>query len=632
MTPSIVNLPWLREPSEDFVSRCRAVSLDTNAGATIQCLANHRLSTRQYVNLDRVIRHCQSCGVDLSPLSEFRLGLLASATYDLLIDSLAVASARHGVSLDIFATAYDQVMQQALDPVSELNSTSLDAVLVAVDYRWINLDRPILEGKPEDAISAAILKLRNVVEGLRENGNSPAILQTLAVPPAFLFGSLDRKISGTIRSMIGEVNNLVVALANETGSYLLDVAALAEQVGTDRWFDHGQWLSYKLPFSADCFPIYCDLLGRLLGSIRGKARKCLVLDLDNTIWGGVIGDDGVEGVLIGQGTARGEAFLSVQQAALDLRSRGILLAVCSKNDDAVARLPFREHTGMLLRESDISVFQANWLDKASNLEAIASKLNIGLESLVLLDDNPAERLQVSAALPMVGVPELPEDPSYYAWYLNSAGYFEAVTYSEDDRFRSESYSANPQRAEIRKTARDLGEYLTALEMTISFSPFNMRGRQRTTQLINKTNQFNLTTRRYTEHEVAEMEIDTSMLTLQVSLKDKFGDLGMIAVVVLRSDNEISGAWVIDTWLMSCRVLGRRVEHAILKEIIRESKKHGVCKLIGMYIPSAKNGLVEEHYTNVGFQYISTSESLSTMWELDLRNYVPQFIPMQIVRS
>lgn len=629
MAPSIADLPWLVESPKDFMELCRAVDSKA-AGSTIQYLAGFNLSSRQAASLTRVIGRCRSAGVDLAPLAHFRLGVLASATFDLLNDYLPAAAARHGVALDLVTTGYDQVAQEALDPHSRINEAKSNAVLVAVDHRWLNLDRCNLSERRPDWTATAIARLRTVIEGLREHGRATAILQTIPMPPRPLFGSLDRRVSGTVRFMIEEANSAIVELASETGSYLLDVAGLAERIGTDRWFDPVQWASYKLPFAADCFAAYADALARLLGAIRGKARKCLVLDLDNTIWGGVIGDDGIAGIKIGQGHPLGESFLAVQQTAIDLRNRGIIVAVCSKNDDAVARAPFREHPDMLLREEHIAVFQANWTDKASNLEAIAKALNIGLDALVLLDDNPAERAQVRAALPAVAVPELPSDPSWFAWYLMSAGYFEAVSFSGEDMLRAESYASEAKRADVQSKTRDLGEYLAALEMTISFAPFDEQGRQRIAQLINKTNQFNLTTRRYTEAEVAAMEADESVFTLQVRLADKFGDLGMIGVIICRPAEGNARCWDLDTWLMSCRVLGRCVEQAMLEKVVSEARQRGVERLVGTYIPTAKNGMVADHYKRLGFEPAGGPKADATTWELVLANYAPPPLPMTLV--
>jgi FkbH-like protein len=418
----------------------------------------------------------------------------------------------------------------------------------------------------------------------------------------------------------------LIELAQQTNSYLFDVAAIAERVGTDQWFDAVQWNAYKLPFSGEFNLIYADALGRLLGSVLGKAKKCLVLDLDNTVWGGVIGDDGIVGIQIGQGSATGEAFLSIQQLALELKNRGIILAVCSKNNDETARSGFRENPDMLLKESDIAVFQANWTDKATNLEAIAETLNIGVDSLVLLDDNPAERAQVRAALPSVGVPELPDDPALFPLFLTSAGYFEATSFSDDDKLRAESYASNAQRSQVKARSRDLGDYLISLKMELESRPFDANGLDRITQLINKTNQFNLTTKRATISEIENLIANENFYTLQVRLKDSFGDMGMIGVVII---SQRSTQWVIEQWLMSCRVLGRKVEEAMLSLVIADARKKGIKSIYGSFIPTSKNNMVKDHYINLGFELIEELESGERSFIMQVSAYEHTELPMLI---
>ena len=629
MPYSIIDLPWLPAPPEDFSARCRSIGPGSpGAGEAIRSLASTRLSPRQALVLRRVIERCSADAVELAPLEGFRLGVLAGSTFDMPLDQLPAAAARHGVRLELLAAPYSQVMQEAMDPASPTNAARLDAVLLAVDHRWLNLERPALDGDAQARVDSAIASLRSAAEHLRRHGGAAPILQTAPVPPTSLFGSFDRRAGGTVRAMIDRANREIAILAEETGGYLLDVAALAERIGADQWFDPVRWAAYKLPFASECFAAYADTLGRLLAAIRGRARKCLVLDLDNTLWGGVVGDDGVEGLVIGEGSARAEAFLAVQRSALDLWRRGVILAVCSKNDEAVARRPFREHPEMLVREDHIAVFQANWIDKPSNLEAIARSLNIGLDALVLLDDNPAERAQARAALPMVAVPELPEDPCWYPWFLQAAGYFEAVSFSDEDRLRAQSYAADTRRAEAESSTRDLGDYLASLQMVISFAPFDPQGRARVTQLINKTNQFNLTTRRYTEAEVAALEADGEAFTLQVRLKDAFGELGMIAVVICRPTPTVPLAWRIDSWLMSCRVLGRQVEQAMLAKVVQEARKRGVRQLVGAYLRTAKNHMVEDLYGRLGFQPAG-EDADGGWWSLDLAGYVAPKLPMLV---
>jgi FkbH-like protein len=630
---SFTGLPWLPSVPTDWLSRCKRLDpRDGTVGNDLQLLASYNLNAAQSLTFARALSRCRKAGGAVAPLSEFRLGVLASNTFDLVVDCLPAACARHGVAADVVTAPYDQVAQQALDPQSSINAAHLDAVLIAVDHRWLALDSSTLDQQTDRRIDAAINRLRAVVDGLRANGGAVAILQTVPPPPQSLFGSYDRLVQGTVRELIGRCNEAVAALARQTGSYLLDTAMLAERIGLDHWFNPIQWTSYKFPFDASCCPAYAETVGRLIGAIRGKARKCLVLDLDNTVWGGVIGDDGVEGIVIGQGNAKGEAFLAVQRFALELRERGIMLAVSSKNNDDVARRPFREHAEMALREQHISVFQANWLDKPSNLESIAKALNIGLDALVLLDDNPAERAQVRAALPMVAVPEIPEDPNWYAWTLGAAGYFEAVTFAAEDRLRVEAVAADARRAEVMAKSRDLGDYLSSLDMVITFAPFDQLGRQRIAQLINKTNQFNLTTRRYTEAQVAAMEADPAFFTLQVRLRDRFGDLGMIGVAICHPDKQDSTAWMIDTWLMSCRVLGRCVEQAMLTRIVSEAARRGIKRLIGQYSPTAKNGMVAEHYGKLGFDKLTVMGNGATYWGLQIEGYSTSPLPMAVAKE
>ncbi len=401
------------------------------------------------------------------------------------------------------------------------------------------------------------------------------------------------------------------------------MARVAGWIGADRWHDAGHWHAEKLPFAPDLIPLFADVVARTIAAIRGTTRKCLVLDLDNTLWGGVIGDDGVDGIALGQGSAAGEAFLAIQQTALALRERGIILAVCSKNDDDVARGPFRHHPDMPLKEAHIASFVANWGDKATNLRAIASALNIGLDSLVFLDDNPVERAQVRRELPMVAVPELPADPALYPRALLAAGYFEAVAFAQEDRDRADQYRANAERAAFAGTS-DMVGYLASLDMVADFRPFDSVNRARIAQLINKSNQFNLTTRRYTEAQVAGLEADPTKLTLQVRLVDRFGDNGMISVIIVDR-----ATWEIDTWLMSCRVLGRRMEEAVLDQVAGAARRAGATALIGRYIPSVKNKMVADHYAKLGFAATGGEAGGETTWRLDLADYVTPDLPMRV---
>ena len=622
MSFDILELPWLPQASPTFKERCRALSGETpELGTELVALATARLKSSQALDFARTLRRLRQDKADLSPLSPLRLAILPSFTIDTIADHIPAACARHGVCVDLATAEFDQIMQTALNAEAGVFQQRPDAILLLFDHHWLGIDR-----FEADEVEDGLSRIATCIGHLRDNVGAQVIVSTVAAPPGTLFGNLDRAMADTVRGSIERFNKQLFELAAEQGAILFDVAALAETVGTARWFDPAAWYLYKIPFAASCSAIFGDWLGRLLGAMRGKSRKCLVLDCDNTLWGGVIGDDGLENIVIGPGSGLGESFAGVQQLALDLKARGILLAVSSKNDDAVARLPFAQHPDMLLREKDLALFQANWTDKPTNLEAVARELRIGLDSLVLLDDNPAERAQVRAALPMVAVPELPSDPAYYSVYLASAGYFEALSFSEEDRKRADSYATDAKRAELLHEVRDLGDYLSALDMAISLRPFDSVGRQRIAQLINKSNQFNLTTRRYTEAEVERFERDEGTFTLQVRLRDKYSDYGMIAVCIAGPSDADERAWEVDTWLMSCRVLGRKVEHAMLRALVDAARAAGKTVIHARYLKTAKNHMVASLFDDLGFERIAETETGDRSYRLAVEAFAMEALP------
>jgi FkbH-like protein len=623
-------LQWLPRPPEDFSKRCRALRETAGeVGCEIRALASFALDENKLVKLANSIEALRPTPESLRPLIPFRLGIISNATSHFMVPALTATAARYGIALECIEANYGQVMQEALAPDSMMNRARADAVLVAIDYRGLALGAPFGDSAVADTVvTGAIDELRTIRDALRKNSGASCIFQTLARPVEASFGSLDLALPGTSRNLIDLFNRALATTLAGKEDLLLDVGGLAETVGLSAWHDANLWNIGKIPFANSFLPIYADLTCRLIAALRGKSRRCLVLDLDNTLWGGVIGDDGLEGIVLGQGDPQGEAHLEVQRAALALRERGIVLAVSSKNNDDTARLPFQKHPEMLLRENHLAVFQANWNDKATNIRAIAEELSLGLESFVFLDDNPAERRLVRDMLPDVAVPELPDDPALYVRTLLAAGYFEAITYSPEDQKRADFYQDNARRVALQRATGDLDAYLATLNMTITFQPFDEVGRARIAQLISKSNQFNLTTRRYSEAQVAEIEADPNCLALQVRLVDTFGDNGMISVVICRRD---AGVWQIDTWLMSCRVLGRRVEQAVLQELLIHARALGITRIIGTYRPTERNRLVEDHYSKLGFTECERLADGSTVWGLDVADWSDVSLPMKVVR-
>jgi FkbH-like protein len=621
-------LSWALPQPDNFRARVKALIKDEAPDvAEVHRLAAFDLDLTGLDALRKLVLARREWLTGKAGLTPFRLGIVSSHTVDYLAQALPGTALRHGLMLEVVMADYGQAAQQLLDAGSEFGRAKLDAILIALDYRALGLSEARFTAKDaEAAVDGAISYAAGLAEGVRNTIGTSCVLQTLVPPAETLFGNFDARFPGSVRTMIERFNHrLLFEVAGDT-DLIVDAASLAASTGLNVWNDARDWHKAKLPAAMGAIPLYAEHVCRVLGAARGKSRKCLVLDLDNTLWGGVIGDDGLNGIKLGQGSSTGEAFLEIQRYALALRQRGIVLAVCSKNDESNARLPFREHPEMLLKEEHIAVFVANWQDKANNIREIAATLNIGIDAIVFLDDNPVERGLVRDILPEVAVPELTEDPADYPGILARAGYFEAVGLSSEDLKRADYYQANAERVSLKKIG-NLEEYLASLDMVATLVPFDAVGRVRIAQLINKSNQFNLTTRRYSESDVARFETDPNKFCLQIRLVDRFGDNGMISVVIFdRGEDE----WRCDTWLMSCRVLGRRVEELVLAHVAETARGAGASRLTGVYLPTKKNSLVAEHFAKLGFSKVSDLPEDGTEWALDLTQYQTPELPIRVI--
>lgn len=404
--------------------------------------------------------------------------------------------------------------------------------------------------------------------------------------------------------------------ATHQGFYLNDIHALSARIGLDKWHNGSQYAAYKFAMDYDCMPDVANGLAKIIRGVLGKMKKCLVVDLDNTLWGGVIGDDGVENIAIGHETPVAEMYTLFQDYIKSLKERGIILAVCSKNDEDVAKSGF-SHPDSVLKLDDFVAFYANWKPKSENLVAIAHDINIGVDSLVFLDDSPMERAEVRQALPQVSVPEVVgEDVFSYMRVIEEAGYFEPVSLSADDFDRNATYQANKKRKNLVASLGNYDEFLRSLDMEAEIASFKPIYFDRIAQLTNKSNQFNFTTRRYTRAEIAQIANDYRYITLYGRLKDRFGDNGLISVIISeKKEDELH----ILLWLMSCRVLKRGMEQAMLDVLVDKAKENGCSKLVGYYYPTKKNGMVAELYDAFGFH--KTAEKVDgTVWELLVDNY------------
>lgn len=616
---------WLPEPPRDWRDQLAAALVEDPSGRLLRGICSHRLSISQLRVVASRIAAATAGGADFAALREVRLGLIGAGTLDFLADALPGTAPRFGMRMSVAPVAYN-AFGNAFGDLG-LDRT-LDCVAILPDLRSFARPAMLLDAdEHRRALDRAVDMLERMVAAVRARTTGAIVLATIPLDPDRMLGSSDRAIPGSDWRFTVDLNAAIVDLAQRERLALWDLEAVAATLGARTWRDPVSLHVAKSPFGIDLAAVLADRLCAIIAALVGKGRRALVLDLDNTCWGGVIGDDGLDGIVVGQGDAAGEAHLALQSYALALRQRGVPICVCSKNDDEVAREPFRSHPDMLLREEHIAVFQANWSDKATNLQSIADQLSLNPDALVFVDDNPAERARVRQLFPEVAVPELPDDPAFFTSFVAAGGYFENPLLNAEDLGRAAAYRDNARRAEIRETLGSYDDYLRSLDMTLTVRPFDAMGRARIAQLIAKSNQFNLTTRRRSEAQVAEIEAADDWLGLQFRLADTFGDNGMICVVILRFDGD---AAIIDTWLMSCRVLERQVEQAVLNEIAACARARGMARLVGEYISTPRNAMVAGHYPKLGFAPLD-GEADPQRWKLDLADFTPSAVEMAIAR-
>jgi FkbH-like protein len=618
----MIDLYWLPK-IEQWRERLRRLGEADDVWDEAVVLATARLDPVQTNALDTVLRRVLAGPSKSLPDKPVRLALLGSSTLAHLHPAIRVAGLRRRLWVETYENDYGQYWQELADPGSALHRFEPTAIVFALDAHHLATGASAASSAPEikAALSETGERIRNCWRLAREAFRCPVIHQlALPVHPP-LIGSNEHRLGGSRAGFIAALNTELRGMADAEGVDVLALDTRAARDGIAAWHNPELWHRAKQEVTPAAAPMYGELVMRLVAAHRGRSYKALVLDLDNTIWGGVVGDDGVEGLVLGQGSPLGEAFADFQHYARELSRRGVILAVCSKNDEKTALEPFERHPEMVLKRDDIASFVANWSDKPANLRAVAEELNIGVDALVFVDDNPFERDLVRRELPMVAVPEVSDDPTNYAQTLADAGYFEAVAITDEDRARSGQYQGNRRRDQLKASVTDLGAYLRGLEMRLLWRRFDRVGLNRTVQLINKTNQFNLTTRRYTEADVLSVMQDNSAFAAQLRLVDRFGDNGIIAIVIGRLIEE--EAVLLDTWLMSCRVLGRQVEPTTLNLAAALAKDLGARRLIGEYIPTAKNGMVKDHYAKLGFSPIDGDTGEAARYSLDLVDYTPR---------
>ena len=548
-----------------------------------------------------------------------RIALLADCATQHLATIMRAIAARNGVQAELYEGNYDGVDLEILDPNSALYAFTPQYVVILLSSEKLKA-RLYASGDRRTFADETVGRLENLWGAFRAHSQATIIQSTFVLPSERAFGNYELKVADSVGSIFTEINYRLAVKARETKNVLLnDVDFLAAAIGRAQWLDARMWNMAKTPCRLEHVPLLAQSLLDTMFAASGLMVKCVVLDLDNTLWGGVIGDDGLEGIALGE-FDEGEAFVGFQRFIRELKRRGIILAVVSKNEHANAVLPFREHPHMVLKEEDISVFVANWDNKADNIRLIQKTLNIGFDSLVFLDDNPFERNIVREFLPEVVVPELPEDPSLYLQALADLNLFETASFSEADLQRADQYREEAQRELTKTHFTDINDYLTSLAMEIRLERFNAFNLPRIAQLIQRSNQFNLMTRRYGEAACEAMMKDASLAPLTLRLADKFGDYGLISVVILKHAGD---DLEIDEYLMSCRVLQRGVESFTINNIFSYAARLGAKRVTGQYLPTAKNAMVKDFFKGFGFEKVAERDGGGSQWALAVDAYQPR---------
>ena len=550
-----------------------------------------------FTRAEKLVREVAG-GID-THLRRCRIAFLGASTTSLLVPVFCALCLRDRIDAEIYEGLYGSIDQEILDPGSGLARFRPDIVFLLT--HWRSLQLPAVSDPEADTVNAILNAQRNRWRRLSEDFGCHVVQQAFDFPADEAYGYLASSLPGGRNRILQFVN---LRLQEEAPSHVsvLDTPAIQREVGMRKWQDQVQWHNFQQHPSTESLPSLADAMLAHVRAVLGLTRKVLVTDLDNTLWKGIIGEDGLTGIKIGPGSPHGEAHARLQQYLLDLKARGILLAVASKNNYEDACLPFQKHEQTLLRMEDFAAFEANWNDKASSIREIARKLSLGLDSLVFLDDNPLEREWVRSQLPEVAVVELGASVFHYVEDLDRCQYFFAISLSSEDRARAEQYRSEAVRKHLQATSQSLDEFLSQLQLRASQAAVDSSNLARVTQLVNKTNQFNLTTRRYTEAQVQQLASDAQGWAGAFHLADKMGDYGLIGVIFCRLCE--ADQWEVDTWLMSCRVLGRQMEKFMFDRLTEAAQKQGIAGLVGVYRPTQKNGLVKDHYDKLGFEKLS----------------------------
>ena len=557
---------------------------------------------------------------DLTGFPSVKVSLVGDTATQFLATAIKGMGVERGYNIDLFEAEYSQVERQFMDPTSDLYEFDADYIIIFQStHKWGEHHSTLNQEQQANLADDRISFLSSICEN-PTLANKKIIYFNYPEIGDTVFGSYCNKVTASFTYQIRKLNYELMNLSQQYPNlFICDIAEIQNKYGRNYMFDTNIYVGTEMILSVDILPYVASRVMDIICAIKGQFKKCLILDLDNTVWGGVIGDDGLEGIRLGHGLGIGKAFTEFQMWVKKLKQRGIIICVASKNNEETAKEPFEKHPDMVLKLDDIAVFQANWETKVDNIRTIQSILNISFSSMVFLDDNPFERNMVRENIPGITVPELPEDPGDYLEYLYSLNLFETASYSSADKDRTKQYQTEAKRVTLSKTFTNEADYLKSLDMVSTVSGFTKFNTPRVAQLSQRSNQFNLRTIRYTEADVKAMAENPEVIDLSFTLEDKFGDNGLIAVIILKPKDKET--LFVDTWFMSCRVLKRGMENFTLNTIVERAKNAGYKRIIGEYLPTAMNKMVEQHFPNLGFTKVEGAET--DLYELDVDTYQPR---------
>jgi len=535
---------------------------------------------------------------------KLKIAILNSFTINGLEETLRVKCADEEIQCISYVGGYNQYIQEILDENSTLYSFTPELTFLILDVRTIfgenyffSYDLSI--EKRKEFIKNKSDELINLIKSFLQKSKSKLVITNLLIPSYTSFGILETKYEYGFHEMIRDFNSILSSnMRNESGVYVFDFDQFAKKYGERNIFDYRKYFFGDIKISLDHIPIFANELMGYIKPIASKNRKCIVLDLDNTLWGGIVGEDGFDGISLGP-TYPGNSFVEFQRVLLSLWKRGIILAINSRNNPDDALKVIQEHPYMILKEEHFASTRINWNDKATNLKEIAKELNIGLNSIVYFDDDPVNRELIKNLIPEVLTVDLPTDPSLYITSLTELNDFNVLQITDEDFQRGKMYSEQKSRIELENNVSNIDDFLKHLEIKVNIKNANDFTIPRISQLTLKTNQFNLTTKRYQEEEIRKFANSSEKIVGCAQVEDKFGDNGITCVFIINKDNSLE--WSIDTFLLSCRVMGRKVEDAILSKILQIAKENGVKKVIGNYIPTKKNMPCEKFLADNGFK-------------------------------